>query len=136
MVATIIRFKETLEGTVGLLYFDDIDFYCFTLQPDSKDAERFYIPDGEYIAKRFSGKKWKDTFEIVRPGTSGIDGHKYLLFHSGNIEKHSEGCILLGETISKLEGARAVLNSGATFQKFLFYTKDTDAFEVTLKTVG
>jgi len=78
----------------------------------------------------------KDTFEIVREGSNGVDGHKYLLFHSGNIEKHSEGCILLGETIGKLEGVRAVLNSGATFQKFLFYTKDVKSFSLTLKTAG
>ena len=136
MNATIVRFKETDEGVIGFLYFDDIDFYCFTLQPDSNDAERFYIPDGNYIARRFKGNKWKDTFEIVREGSNGVDGHKYLLFHSGNIEKHSEGCIMLGETIGKLEGVREVLNSGATFQKFLFYTKDVKSFDLTLKTAG
>mgnify|MGYP006883556091 CR=1 FL=1 len=135
MQATIVRIFESLQGAMGLLYFSDLEFYCFTLQPDSQDALKFYIPDGHYIARRFKGTKWKDTFEIVRPGTNGIDGHSALLFHSGNVEKHSAGCILLGDSMSKLAGERAVLNSGATFTRFLHHTKDVNTFNLDIRTV-
>jgi hypothetical protein len=138
MQATIVRIFESLQGAMGLLYFSDLEFYCFTLQPDSQDALKFYIPDGHYIARRVGGeswRKWPNTFEIVRPGTNGIDGHSALLFHSGNVEKHSAGCILLGDSMSKLQGERAVLNSGATFTRFLHHTKDVNTFNLDIRTV-
>jgi hypothetical protein len=135
-LAELIRVRESEQGAFGIFEIDDFQFYCFFLMPDSKDLERFHIPDGVYVCKRFNGWKWKNTFEIVREGTDGVDGHKHLLFHSGNIEKHSLGCVLLGETISKLSGERAVLNSGATFQKFLHYTKDLEYFKLLITTIS
>lgn len=135
MLAELIRIRESEQGAIGIFEMNDFDFYSFFLMPDSKDKERFHIPDGEYLCRRFSGTKWKDTFEIVRPGTDGVDGHKFLLFHSGNKEGHSLGCVLLGETVGKLTGERAVLNSGATFQKFLHYTRNEKSFLLKVRTL-
>ena len=138
MLAELIRVRESEQGAIGIFEINDFDFYCFFLMPDSTDAERFYIPDGNYIARRVgneSWRKWPNTFEIVKQGTDGVDGHTALLFHSGNIEKHSMGCVLLGETIGKLTGQRAVLNSGATYQKFLHYTRNINSLLLKIRTV-
>lgn len=51
-----------------------------------------------------------ETFEIT-----GIVGHKGLLFHWGNKENDSEGCVLMGD---KFQG-NAVINSRQTFAHFL-----------------
>lgn len=135
MIAELIQIKENEQGMVGLFYIDDFAFHCFTLQPDSVDLRRFYIPPGIYIARRFYGVKWKNTFEIIRPGTNGVDGHTALLFHPGNVEEHSEGCVLQGDSVGKLNEQRAVLNSGATFQRFLHYTKNVESFALNIRRV-
>ena len=55
-------------------------------------------------------------------------GHTALLFHSGNVEDHTRGCILLGQYPAKLMGERAVLNSGTTFKKFMALMGNTQEF--------
>ena len=68
---------------------------------------------GVYTVKRFHGTKWKDTFEII------VFGHTAVLFHAGNTEADTRMCILLGSTVGKLKGNRAVLNSGISFSSFM-----------------
>ena len=127
MNASIVRLEQSEQGALGALLFDGVIF-CLTLQPDSNDPNRFHIPAGDYICRRFHGTKWPDTFEIVRPCSNGVDGHKYLLFHAGNAEVDSEGCVLLGSSVFKLKGFRAVSNSGLTFKLFLDHTKNVNEF--------
>ncbi|MDD5532379.1 MAG: DUF5675 family protein [Syntrophales bacterium] len=123
MKAKIVRLETTEQGALGVLILDG-EIFCCTLQPDAADLKRFHIPAGKYICKRFHGQKWPDTFEII------CEGHTAVLFHSGNIEEHSEGCILLGASFGRLKGARAVLNSGATFEVFMKRLKGVDRFNL------
>lgn len=106
-----LRVEQTKEGAIGVLLFDGEPF-CVTLEPDDADPKRFQIPPGVYPLNHFDGGKWKDTLEIVVPD------HFALLFHAGNVERHSLGCTILGSKTGKLKGQRAVLNSGNTFKKF------------------
>jgi hypothetical protein len=129
MKASIVRLEQTEDGAIGVLLLDSIIF-CYTLQPDSLDTKKFSIPEGEYIAKRFHGTKWPDTFEVVGEGTKG---HTALLFHAGNTEVDTLGCTLLGSSVNKLKGFRAVSNSGLTFKLFLEATKTLSEFPLTIK---
>lgn len=124
MKASIVRLEQSEQGALGALLFDGVIF-CFTLQPDVLDKERFHIPEGNYTCKRFHGTKYPNTFEVVGEGTKG---HSALLFHAGNVETDSLGCTLLGSSVMKLKGFRAVSNSGLTFKLFLDYTKNVDEF--------
>jgi hypothetical protein len=108
---TLIRVEKSEQGLIGVLLVDGV-VECFTLQPDPDD-KHFSIPVGNYLCKRFHGKKWQDTFEIV------VKGHTALLFHSGNVEENTEGCVLLGESVGYLGGKRAVLVSGKAFFDFM-----------------
>jgi hypothetical protein len=126
MNAKIIRDEKGIEGDFGKLYFDDI-YFCETLQPDMVDVGRFHLPIGSYICKRWHSEKHPNTFEIVCPP------HVAVLFHSGNVVENSLGCCLLGETRGKLGAERAILNSGATFKKFLDKTKDVNEFQLTVE---
>lgn len=121
MYVRMVRVEMSDKGAIGVLLLDSVIF-CYTLQPDVNDPNRFYLPAGDYLCRRFHGEKWKDTFEVIVPG------HTALLFHPGNIEEESKGCTLLGETTGKLKGDRAVLNSGATFKAFMDYAKDVVSF--------
>ncbi|MEW6613954.1 MAG: DUF5675 family protein [Thermodesulfobacteriota bacterium] len=126
MKTKIVRLEESTQGALGVLLIDDVIF-CFTLEPDRNEKGKLYIPQGEYHCKRFHGTKWKNTFEIVVPG------HTAVLFHSGNTEADTLGCILLGATTGKLKGNRAVLNSGETFKNFLDRTKDVNEFPLIIE---
>ncbi len=127
MRAKIIRLSQTKQGAFGVIIIDG-DLFCYTLQPDDTDTH-FHIPAGDYICNRYTSPKHGDTFVISRPETPGfVDGHSYLELHAGNVEDDTEGCILLGATVGKLKGNRAVLNSGATFKAFMDYAKDVASF--------
>jgi hypothetical protein len=128
IIAEIIRDESTREGALGSMFLN-FAYFCETLQPDADEPKRFHIPPGVYRCKRFHGAKYKDTFEIV------VKGHTALLFHAGNIEEDSLGCILLGSTRGKLGKDRAVLNSGNTFKKFMARLEDVDEFTLTITDV-
>jgi len=117
----IVRLEMSKQGALGVLLMDDAIF-CFTLEPDITEKRKLYIQQGVYHCQRFHGTRWKDTFEILVPG------HTVVLFHAGNTEADTRGCILLGATVGKLKGNRAVLNSGETFKRFLDITKDVNEF--------
>jgi len=120
-IVRIIRLEQSSEGALGSLVLLDY-LFCSTLEPDFNDPERSQIPPGTYMCKRFKGNKWKDTFEIIVPG------HEFVLFHAGNIEDHTDMCVLLGQYTGKLRNQRAVLNSGDTFKEFMAILGDVNIF--------
>ena len=123
MRARIIRLEMTKDGAIGVLLINN-EIFCFTLEPDKNEKNKLYIPQGNYHCQRFHGTKWPNTFEILVPG------HTAVLFHAGNVETDTLGCVLLGSTTGKLKGNRAVLNSGETFKLFLDKTKDLSDFSL------
>ena len=123
MEARIVRLEQSEQGALGVLLIEQTIF-SFTLEPDVNDKGKLYIPQGCYHCQRFHGNKWPNTFEIVVPG------HTAVLFHSGNTEADTLGCILLGSSTGKLKGNRAVLNSGDTFKSFLEQTKSIEWFKL------
>jgi len=116
VIAHVIRLEKSDQGIIGVLLINAVIF-CFTLEKDDT-----FLKQGSFHCQRFSGTKWPDTFEILVPG------HTAVLFHAGNVEADTLGCVLLGATTGKLKGNRAVLNSGETFKRFLEITKNTDYF--------
>jgi len=121
----LFRLEQTDQGALGALVLDG-QCFCSFLMPDAGDPNRFQIPEGQYKCKRFHGTTWKDTFEIV------VEGHTALLFHSGNVEAHSMGCVLLGQYPGKLKGQRAVLNSGVTFKEFMRRLENVKEFDLSI----
>ena len=115
-VCELIRLEKSTQGFIGVLKVGNAVF-SFTLEPDTT-----FIKQGSYHCKRFRGTKWPDTFEIEVPG------HTAVLFHAGNVEADTKGCVLLGSSVGKLKGERAVLNSGNTFKQFLEVMKDQKFF--------
>jgi len=123
MEAKIVRDECSTEGDLGKLSFDG-EYFCETLQPDVLNQGRYSLPAGVYLCRRWHSAKHPNTFEIVCPP------HTAVLFHAGNVVEDSLGCCLLGSSRGKLAGDRAVLNSGATFKKFLEKTEGLDEFQL------
>ena len=85
------------------------------------------IPSGTYECKRYSSKRFGETYEIT-----DVPNRTYILFHAGNYPiKDSEGCVLLGE--EKMGDTIAVSNSRKAVNRFRELLKDTDEFTITVK---
>lgn len=134
----LIRLEENYDfGTFGVITIDS-QIFCVSLEPSDELNVRNIssIPAQQYVCKRTTSPlikrltkgKLNDTFEVLNvPGRSGI------LFHSGNLDEHTEGCIIVAEKFGKLRGERAVLNSGATFLRFMALMEEYDEFILTIK---
>lgn len=72
------------------------------------------IRNGSYLCKRdFFHRGGYPTFEVQ------VAGHDRILFHKGNTETDSEGCILVAESFGILSGKTAVLDSKGGFAEFM-----------------
>lgn len=113
----VIRLESSDNGALGAFLFNERVF-SWTLEPDSGDPEKPQTPAGSYPVRRFSGYKWKNTIEIIVPG------HTFVLFHAGNIEKHTDMCVCIagqpGYLIpkGKIHKVRAILDSRRIYKKF------------------
>jgi len=130
------RTDARFDGIFGQLLDDKGTVIAFTLehsyiQPDGSWAPK--IPLGQYICvrgpHRLHGMDHDfETFEIT-----GVAGHTNLLFHWGNFDKDSEGCVLLGEQVVKqADGTEMVTNSKATFAKFMIELDGVKEFMITV----
>ncbi len=68
------------------------------------------------------------TFEIT-----GVTGHTNILFHAGNFNTDSEGCVLLGQSVVVGPDKKEMIaNSKKTFAKFMELQKDVNTFQLTV----
>lgn len=65
-----------------------------------------------------------DTFEIMVPG------HSRILFHKGNTELDSIGCVVVGSSFDAMGPVAGVLNSAAGFANFIALTKGLKSFQM------
>ena len=111
----LIRVEEAEDGTFGVMLIND-HVFCVTLEPPDLDnrSNVSNIPPGMYNLKRVNSPKYGMTFTIM-----DVPGRDYILIHSGNVTRHTKGCVLIAQYFGKLQGERAVLNSGKTFKAFI-----------------
>lgn len=62
-----------------------------------------------------------ETFEVL-----GVQGHTGILFHVGNFNKDSEGCILVGKSMDE----KQINESRKAFAEFMNILKGVDEFEL------
>lgn len=114
-ILELIRLEEAEDGTLGVLKIDK-GVFCFTLElPDRlNEVSRSSIPAQQYRCERIVSPRFGETYEILN-----VPGRTHILFHPGNKEEDTDGCVLLGESVGKLMGKKAILNSRPTFNKFM-----------------
>ncbi len=102
-------------GTFGSLVIDG-EPICNTLEPYHRDNERNVssIPLGQYICKPYTRSNGNQTYEIT-----GIQNRSHVIFHSGNVDDHTMGCVLLGMSFGDIGDSLAVLNSKTAMREFL-----------------
>ena len=132
MDLTLVRKSKESDGIFSDLLDSDGNLVASCLehayqQPDGSWGPKVF--DGTFVCHRgmhqLEGMTHPfETFEIT-----GVTGHTNILFHTGNTNKDSAGCVLLGE---KREGA-AVVNSRVTFAKFMVLQKGIQSFNLAVK---
>lgn len=110
----LLRVAYIADGTFGILFDEEIPF-CLTVERRWINNFRNIscIPTGYYTCKRVQSPKFGDTFEVT-----DVEGRTYILFHKGNIDDDSHGCIILGEEYGRYKGKVAVASSGRAFAEF------------------
>ena len=137
MKINLIRTQFGDDATNGLLFIDEV-FECFTLEDQYQDKKVFgetCIPEGTYPVEfrkeggfhnRYSTKYdfHKGMLEI-----KDIPNFKWVLFHLGNTDENTAGCILVGDTQQDLDVSKDgfIGSSGNAYKKF--YPKVATALE-------
>jgi len=111
---TIKRITENQDGLFGVLLDGNIQF-ALTVERNwlNNQPNISCIPIGQYKCVRVKSKRFGITFEIT-----GVPNRSNILFHWGNVKTDSEGCIIIGEKYSELNGVNAVLESKNTPEGF------------------
>lgn len=124
---TIQRTHLRVDGTFGVLDINGLPI-CVTLErvwADNKKGESC-IPAGCYVARRVLSPKFGNTFEIT-----GVNGRDAILFHWGNIDLDSHGCVLLGESFHIWNaGQCSIASSKVAFAEFMQRLGKTKEFDV------
>ena len=87
------------------------------------------IPNGVYTCVRGPHRLASGPLEAFE--VTGIEGHSGIIFHVGNFNADSKGCILVGERA--LDRPTMVTNSREIFHKFMDIQSDINEFKLTVR---
>lgn len=127
----IHRKKFAIDGIFGELLDEKGSLVAVTLEHAYYQDGKFYpkMPQGTYECKRGLHRLHGmindfETFEIAE-----IPEHTNILFHQGNWNKDSEGCVLLGKRIGPmLNGGEMICDSKKAFDAFMALQEGMDTF--------
>ncbi len=125
----LIRYYNDSDVTLGTLHIEGINHKpIYTLENPWKNNERNIscIPVGEYKCELFSGVKHKNCFQVC-----DVKDREYILFHVGNYEKDTNGCILVGNGVYLNGLEYMIVNSQSTMRKFRELLEN-DSFELSI----
>lgn len=124
---TLQRLEYKSDGIFGRLLDDAGGQIAVTLEHSYDSLPK--IPKGVYTCIRGQHKLhgMTDTFETFE--ITGVAGHTNLLFHWGNYNSDSEGCVLLGQS----RVGDMVATSKVTFAKFMQQMDGINQFQLTVQ---
>ena len=111
MKLEVIRYSSQKDSTLGMLF--DVTkgrkFLCFTLEDEARRTKvkgETRIPAGTYKLKlRKEGgyhnrtlKKYGSAFHKGMIHVQNVPNFTYILWHTGNTDEHTMGCLLFGDT--------------------------------------
>ena len=137
MKINLIRTQFGDDATNGLLFIDEV-FECFTLEDQYQDKKVYgetCIPEGTYTVEfRKEGgfhNRYKAKYDFHKGmlEIKDIPNFKWVLFHLGNTDENTAGCVLVGDTQQDLDVSKDgfIGSSGNAYKKF--YPKVATALE-------
>jgi hypothetical protein len=123
----LYRFSSQNQDTLGILLDWKKEFICFTLEDEYRAVKlkgETRIPSGRYeIRLRAVGGfhekyKGKFPFHIGMLHLQNVPNFEYILIHCGNSQGDTEGCILVGNTITQnVTGAGFLADSVSAYKR-------------------
>ena len=133
MLLHLIRLSTSSESTLGALYIDG-EFAAYSLEDTKrlkKVAGETRIPAGRYrVELRLEGglhAKYRDRY-----GAGGrmkhhgmlwlrdVPGFEYVYIHVGNKRGHTEGCILVGDTLNNNQRGNGFVGSSRDAYELIY----------------
>lgn len=114
MELIVDRYNSESDYTDGLLFIDG-KFECFTIEDEYREVKvkgETRIPDGTYkIELRTVGgfhndysSKYGSSFHKGMLWVKDVPNFEYILIHTGNTDKHTSGCLIVGSTADNKKG--------------------------------
>ena len=112
MKLDVVRTQFGKDATNGMLFING-KFECFTLEDEVRDVIVYgetAIPEGTYpiefrkeggFHQRYSARYKNSHYGMLE--IKDIPNFKWVLFHSGNTDENTAGCILVGDTQQDLD---------------------------------
>ena len=141
MNLTLKRHSYTDDGIFGMLYDEKGDMIAVTLEHayESGNGDGSYAPKlttGVHTCVRGQHRLHGMSNDFTTFEITGVPGHTNILFHWGNYNRDSEGCVLLGRRIVPNPDSptdNMITSSRNTFNKFLDLQIGIDQFTLTVE---
>ena len=127
-------------GAWGTIWFNEgqepVPFAVTLERTYEGTFKQIKVPDGLWLCTRRKYNRGNYmTWEIHVPG------HRYILFHKGNKELQSDGCILIAEQFFDFDSdpglqSPGVGRSGDAFKEFMQLSEGVDRFFLEVMTIG
>jgi hypothetical protein len=119
--------KETSEETLSKLIING-DQLCYILEDQKQEVKvkgETRIPEGVYECElRMEGrhketyiKKFGEEFHKGMIHLKDVPGFQFILFHIGNTDKDTDGCLICGLGFAENNGRISVTQSGDAYKK-------------------
>ena len=124
------RVANRWEQTFGVLMHDNGQPLAVTLENpwQMNKPSVSCIPTGIWQCQRVDSPKFGDTFEVIN-----VPGRSHILFHKGNVEADTSGCILVARRFGLLAGVPGIISSIEGFRDFMEVMQNVDSFTLTIR---
>ncbi len=126
----IRRAFQSRKASLGILKVLGLDHDpVFTLENPWKQNQKMVscIPEGSYLCRKYSSDKYPNVYQVLE-----VPNRTHILFHAGNFERDTKGCILLGLGACSLGDDPMVSNSRLAMAKFRGIMGDDEEFKLVI----
>lgn len=143
MTWKLLRLADGPDGTIGILEtHHGVTFYVLEEEDQQNRPNISRIPAGTYTCRRDRYHKGGyETFEVT-----AVPGRSRILFHRGNTEEDSAGCLLIGNGVGVLNvrdedtgvmrRKLAVTASASAFERFMENLRGVQSFTLRIYDPG
>ena len=130
----VLRVSSGKDSTSGMLFEVDNNtrtFLAYTLEDEQRDVKVWgetRIPAGKYkLSLRKEGgfhNRYRDKYGSMHKGmihVNDVPGFEFILWHTGNTDEHTAGCLIIGNTQTNNRIAKdGFIGSSVDAYKFVY----------------
>ncbi len=131
MTLTLTRIFLRPDGIFSELTDENGKIVARTLEHSYDNKPKLY--GGEFTCKRSMHRLRGMTHDFETFQIMDVKDHTNILFHVGNWNSDSDGCILLGEGIASSSKGQMITASKQAFAEFMELTKGLESFTLIVR---